>query len=58
MTAPLVVSIPHRLGKQEAVRRLKAGLGQAGLGQAALALQAEGAVLFHDMADLSGLLGI
>src|SRR5947207_11546947 len=29
MTAPLVVSIPHRLGKQEAVRRLKAGLGQA-----------------------------
>ena len=36
----------------------KAGLGQAGLGQAALALQAEGAVLFHDMADLPGLLGI
>jgi hypothetical protein len=29
MTAPLVVSIPHRLGKQEAVRRLKAGVGQA-----------------------------
>ncbi|MGZ5840933.1 MAG: polyhydroxyalkanoic acid system family protein [Xanthobacteraceae bacterium] len=29
MTTPLVVSIPHRLGKQEAVRRLKAGLGQA-----------------------------
>jgi hypothetical protein len=29
MTAPLVVSIPHRLGKQEAVRRLKTGLGQA-----------------------------
>jgi hypothetical protein len=29
MTAPLVVSIPHRLGKQEAVRRLKNGLGQA-----------------------------
>jgi len=29
MTTPLVVSIPHRLGKQEAVRRLKTGLGQA-----------------------------
>jgi hypothetical protein len=29
VTAPLVVSIPHRLGKEEAVRRLKAGLGQA-----------------------------
>jgi Putative polyhydroxyalkanoic acid system protein (PHA_gran_rgn) len=26
MSKPLVVSIPHRLGKQEAVRRLKAGL--------------------------------
>ena len=29
MTAPLIVSIPHRLGREEAVRRLKAGLGQA-----------------------------
>ena len=29
MTTPLVVSILHRLGKQEAVRRLKTGLGQA-----------------------------
>ena len=29
MTAPLVVSIPHRLGKQEAVRRLMTGFGQA-----------------------------
>jgi hypothetical protein len=29
MTAPLVVTIPHRLGRQEAVRRLKSGLGQA-----------------------------
>ena len=26
MSKPLVVSIPHRLGKQEALRRLKAGL--------------------------------
>lgn len=29
MTKPLVVSIPHRLGKDEAVRRMKAGLGNA-----------------------------
>ena len=29
MSAPFVVSIPHRLGKDEAVRRLKAGLGSA-----------------------------
>ena len=29
MTKPLVVSIPHRLGKDEAVRRLKSGLGSA-----------------------------
>jgi len=29
MSKPLVVSIPHRLGKAEAVRRLKAGLASA-----------------------------
>jgi hypothetical protein len=29
MSPPLVVSIPHRLGREEAVRRLKAGLTQA-----------------------------
>jgi len=29
MSAPLVVSIPHRLGRDEAVRRLKAGLTRA-----------------------------
>ena len=29
MSKPLVVTIPHRLGKDEAVRRLKAGIGQA-----------------------------
>lgn len=29
MSAPLVVSIPHRLGRVEAVRRLKAGLSRA-----------------------------
>jgi Putative polyhydroxyalkanoic acid system protein (PHA_gran_rgn) len=27
MSKPLVVTIPHRLGKEEAVRRLKSGLG-------------------------------
>jgi len=29
MSAPLVVSIPHRLGREEAARRLKTGLGKA-----------------------------
>jgi hypothetical protein len=29
MTKPLFVSIPHRLGKDEAVRRLKTGLEKA-----------------------------
>ena len=29
MPAPLVVSIPHRLGREEATRRLKTGLGRA-----------------------------
>jgi Putative polyhydroxyalkanoic acid system protein (PHA_gran_rgn) len=29
MSAPLVISIPHRLGKQEALRRLREGLGGA-----------------------------
>ncbi len=29
MSKPLAVSIPHRLGKAEAVRRLKSGLSQA-----------------------------
>jgi hypothetical protein len=29
MSKPLVVSIPHRLGKDEAVRRLKSGLSNA-----------------------------
>ena len=29
MSAPLVVSIPHRLGRDEAVRRLKGGLERA-----------------------------
>ena len=30
MSEPLVVSIPHRLGKDEALRRLKTGLAQVG----------------------------
>jgi hypothetical protein len=30
MSAPLVVSIPHSLGREEAMRRLKAGLTRAG----------------------------
>jgi hypothetical protein len=29
MSTPLVVSIPHRLGREGAVRRLQHGLGQA-----------------------------
>ena len=29
MSEPLVVTIPHRLGKDEALRRIKAGLGRA-----------------------------
>ncbi len=29
MSAPLVVSIPHRLGREEASRRLKQGLSRA-----------------------------
>ena len=29
MTKPVVVQIPHRLGREEAARRLKAGLGNA-----------------------------
>ena len=31
MSAPLVVSIPHRLGREEASRRLRAGLSQAAI---------------------------
>jgi hypothetical protein len=29
MSKPLIISIPHRLGKDEAIRRLKSGLGDA-----------------------------
>jgi hypothetical protein len=30
MTKPVVVSVPHRLGKEEAARRIKAGFARAG----------------------------
>jgi hypothetical protein len=30
MSEPLVVSIPHRLGKDEALRRLKTGIAEVG----------------------------
>ncbi|MGI8525617.1 MAG: polyhydroxyalkanoic acid system family protein [Pseudolabrys sp.] len=29
MSPPLIVNLPHRLGKDEAARRIKAGLGRA-----------------------------
>jgi hypothetical protein len=29
MPPPLIVTIPHRLGQNEAIRRLKSGLGEA-----------------------------
>jgi hypothetical protein len=36
VSQPLIVSIPHRLGREEAVRRLKSGLGTARSQYAAL----------------------
>jgi len=36
MSAPIVVVIPHRLGKAEASRRLREGLGRASMGFAHL----------------------
>ncbi|MGP9810006.1 polyhydroxyalkanoic acid system family protein [Rhodopseudomonas sp. NSM] len=41
MSAPLVVSIPHRLGRDEATRRLKSGLGQAAVSVPVLKLDEE-----------------
>jgi hypothetical protein len=32
MSAPLIVSIPHHLGREEATRRLKSGLARAAAG--------------------------
>ena len=37
MSAPLVVSIPHHLGREEAVHRLKGGLSRAAAGVPVLA---------------------
>jgi hypothetical protein len=36
MSSPLIVSIPHRLGREEAVRRLKSGLGSVRTSYSAL----------------------
>jgi hypothetical protein len=41
MTAPLVVSIPHRLGREEAARRLKTGLSRAASGLPVLTVDEE-----------------
>src|SRR3954454_6225547 len=41
MSAPLVVSIPHRLGREEAMRRLKTGLSRAATSVPALAVDEE-----------------
>jgi hypothetical protein len=41
MSAPLVVSIPHSLGREEASRRLKAGLTRAASSMPALKVDEE-----------------
>jgi hypothetical protein len=41
MSAPLVVSIPHRLGREEATRRLKAGLTRAAANMPMLQVEEE-----------------
>ena len=41
MSAPLVVSIPHRLGREEALRRLKTGLSRAATSIPVLKVDAE-----------------
>ena len=41
MSAPLVVSIPHRLGREEATRRLKGGLGRAAASIPVLSVEEE-----------------
>ena len=42
MSAPLVVSIPHRLGRDEAMRRLKTGLTRAATSFPVLKVDEEG----------------
>jgi hypothetical protein len=41
MSTPFLISIPHRLGKDEAIRRLKSGLGNARIGFAHLLVHEE-----------------
>lgn len=41
MSAPLIVSIPHRLGREEAARRLKTGLTRAASSVPVLKLEEE-----------------
>ena len=41
MSAPLVVSIPHSLGREEAMRRLKSGLSRATSSVPALSVDEE-----------------
>ena len=41
MSAPLVVSIPHRLGREEAARRLRGGLSRAAASVPVLAVDEE-----------------
>jgi hypothetical protein len=41
MSAPLVVSIPHRLGREEARRRLQAGLTRAAVSMPVLKVDEE-----------------
>src|SRR6186713_1169730 len=41
MTKPLVVSIPHSLGRDEAMRRLKTGLSRAASGMPVLSVDEE-----------------
>jgi hypothetical protein len=41
MSQPLVVSIPHRLGREEAVRRIKGGLSRAAVNVPVLSVDEE-----------------
>jgi hypothetical protein len=41
MSAPLVVSIPHRLGREEAIRRIKGGLSRAAVSVPVLSVDEE-----------------
>jgi hypothetical protein len=57
MSAPLIVSIPHRLGREEASRRLKAGLTRAAASIPVLQIEGErweGDRLFFRVRALGG----